>query len=133
MSLFNTVILVGSSTDLLTSSDKIIDEATNNGEDVTRTDPISTTTAVTPDVNVSSVTTNNSSSTVKPAGADKDVSMHPLGHLDSKLKEETGGVVAGNSVPGGPEEDWVNLSLSPNHPLQGKNHPLQNSGSHDQK
>ena len=41
-----------------------------------------------------------------------------------------GGGGGGGSVPSSLDEDWVNLSLSPNHPLhqQSGNHPLENSG-----
>ena len=115
MSIYNNVVykcyslFLGSSTDLL-PSDKALAASANNGDTTARTGPPQT---------EGDASTNGTAQT-------ENKELDTLGH-ENKLFTQSG-VVVGNSVPGGVEEDWVNLSLSPNHPLQSDKHPLQNSG-----
>ena len=103
---------LGSSSDL-SASDKVLVANTNNGDTMARTGPI-----LIPQTE-GDTSTNSTAQT-------EDKELDTLGH-ENKLVMHSG-VVVGNSVPSSLEEDWVNLSLSPNHPLQSDKHPLENSG-----
>ena len=65
---------------------------------------------------------------------DTDTSLpHKEEEEEEEDKVKDSSAVAGdNSVPSSLDEDWVNLSVSPNHPLhqQGSaSHPLEDSGN----
>ena len=107
---------VGSSTDLLVVSEKVTENQNiENGDSSTRTDPIL----------VPKIETDTGSENTGQTGK-VSVQSQPPRNTD-EAKTASGGVV-GTSEAGSLEEDWVNLSLSPRHPLQSDNHPLQNSG-----
>lgn len=112
----------GSSTDLLTASDKVTQN--QSIDTTTRTDPIP----------VSRVVTDTSSSnTAGHLGESKDVTQSQPPRSADEAKTVASGGVANTSEAGSLEEDWVNVSLSPNHPLQLQSniHPLENSGDWD--
>ena len=115
----------GSATDLLTASDKVTQNQSIDSEDTTtRTDPISI-----PSV----VTDTSSSNTAGHLEESKDVTQSQPPRSADEAKTVASGGVANTSEAGSLEEDWVNVSLSPNHPLQLRSniHPLENSGDWD--
>ena len=109
-------ICIGSSTDLL-----VVTQNQNSEDTTTRTDPIPV-----PRV----VTDTSSSSTAGQLGEGKDVTQSQPARSADEAKTVASGGVADTNEAGSLEEDWVNVSLSPNHPLklQGNIHPLENSG-----
>ena len=115
-------LYAGSSTDLLATSDKATqDQVIDSSED--RTDPIP----------VPRVETGTSSSNTAAGytGDGKDVTqLQPPPRSADEAKTASEGVAINTSEAGSLEEDWVNVSLSPNHPLQLQSgtHPLENSG-----
>lgn len=111
----------GSSTDLLGTSYKATQAQNTDNEDTnTRTDPIPV-----PRID----TDTGSSNTAGHTGESKDITESQPPRSADEAKTASGGVVS-TSEAGSLEEDWVNVSLSPNHPLQlqSNNHPLENSG-----
>ena len=127
--LFDTLFLifmfvhVGSSTDLLATSDRVTQDQIIDSENTkTRTDPIPV-----PQIK----TDTNSSNTAGHTGESKDVAQsQPPRSADEAKTAASGGVANVTSEAGSLEEDWVNVSLSPNHPLRlhSNAHPLENSG-----
>jgi hypothetical protein len=113
---------VGSSTDLLATSDRITpqDLIVDSEDTKVRTDPIPV-----PGIE----TDTNSSNTAGHTGESKDVAQSQPSKSADEAKTAAGGGVANTSEAGSLEEDWVNVSLSPNHPLQlnSNTHPLENS------
>ena len=120
---FSIFMFLGSSTDLLATSDRVTQDQINDSEDTkTRTDPIPVP-SIEPDT--------NSSNTAGHTGETKDVAQsQPLQGADEAKTAASGGVANATSEAGSLEEDWVNVSLSPNHPLHlhGNTHPLESSG-----
>ena len=98
----------GSSTDLLTASEIVTQDQNTDIEDSkTRTDPIP----------VSRIDIGNSSSNaVGHTGESKDITESQPPRNTDEAKTASGGVV-GTSEASSLEEDWVNVSLSPNHSL----------------
>ena len=96
------------------ASDKATAANTGNGDTAARTGPI-----LIPVIE-RDVGTGNTAQT-------EDKELDTLGGHDVKTVRQSG-VAVGNNVSGSSEDDWVNLTLSPNHPLISNKHPLESSG-----